>query len=216
MLAGASSALGAPTVRGATVPCVTVRGLPVLVLAIVTPIASGCGGSSAAPKEAGVHLDGKRVRGDYVFETDASGVRFLVPVPVLAGQGGQAFEVAAPTTATVRDSNSSVIVRRQPHGAIVADAVADMPHSAHVELLATGEPGLQIALSWTDTCGFTSSGHQGSGNNTGGQGIEVLRSPAVTLVKLPPLDGGDPYCHLGATAEASTYTPGVHLEIISY
>jgi hypothetical protein len=181
----------------------------------VALIAAGCGGSPTRPRGAAIHLDGKRTQGNYVFETDASGVRFLVPAPVLAGQGSQAFDVAAPTRATVGEPNSTVTIVPPPYRFAVASATAIVPHSAHVEVLATGEPGRLFALSWEETCGWTQEGNAAVGG-TGGQGIEILRIPAVTLVKLPRINGGVPSCYLAATASTRTFTRRMRLAIIDY
>jgi hypothetical protein len=178
-------------------------------------IAAGCGGSSTPARDAVVHLNGKSVQGNYVFETDASGARFLVPAPVLAGHGNREFDVAAPTTATVGEPTDTIITAPRPYRAIVASATAVVPHSAHVEVLATGEPGRRFSLSWEETCGWTQEGKAAVGG-TGGQGIETLRSPAVTLVKLPRANGGVPSCYLSATASTKTFTRRVRLAIIDY
>jgi hypothetical protein len=175
----------------------------------VALIAAGCGGSRTPSRDAVIHLNGKRVQGNYVFETDASGARFLVPAPVLAGQGNRAFDVAAPATAAVGEPTNTVITAPPPYRATVASATAVVPHSAHVEVLATGEPGRRFSLSWEETC-RTQEG------NIGGQGIETLRSPAVTMVKLRRASGGVSSCYLAATASTNTFTRRVRLAIIDY
>lgn len=63
-------------------------------------------------RSAAIHLDGKRAQRDYVFETDQSGVRFLVPTRVLAGQRSQVFDVAAPTKLRVGEPNNAIITGR--------------------------------------------------------------------------------------------------------
>jgi hypothetical protein len=181
----------------------------------VSLIAVGCGGSSTRSQQTAIHLDGTRAHGDYVFETDASGTRFLVPSAVLAGQGNQAFDVAAPTTATVGEPNNTVTTGPRPYRAISASATAVVPHSAHVEILATGEPGRRIALSWEETCGWTQQGKAAAGG-TGAHGVETLRSPAVTLVRLPRISSGVPSCYIAATALTTTFTRRVRLAIIDY
>ena len=191
----------------------TVRALAsVVVVALIT---AGCGGASAPPGRRAVHVNGKRVQGDYVLETDASGLRFLVPASVVAGQGNQAFQVAAPTTATVGEASGTITTAAPPYRAIDASATGVVPQSAHVELLATGEPGRRFALSWEDTCGGALTGN-GSARYVGAQGLEMLRSPAVTLVKLPPAHGGVSSCYLAATATTTSYTRRLHLAIIDY
>jgi hypothetical protein len=182
----------------------------------VALIAAGCGASSRPSRGAGVHLDGKRAQGDYVFETDASGARFLVPAPILAGQRSQAFDVAAPaSSATVGEPANVITTAAPPYRAVVASATAVVPHAAHVEILVSGEPGRRFALSWEETCGWTQEG-QGAVGGTGGQGMEILRSPAVALVKLPRIDGGVPSCYLAATASTTTFTRRMRLAIIDY
>lgn len=178
-------------------------------------IAGGCGGSTTPSRSESIHLDGKRASGDYVFETDASGARFLVPAPVLAGQGGQAFDVVAPTKATFGEPNNTVTDAPPPYSVAVASATANVPHSAHVEILATGQPGRRFALSWEDTCGFTKGG-KAAAIYTGGAGLVILSSPAVTLVKLPRIDGGVRFCYLAATAGTTTFTRRLRLAIIDY
>ena len=131
------------------------------------------------------------------------------PTPVLAGQGHRAFDVAAPTTTTVGEPTDTVITAPPPYRAIVASATAVVPHSAHLELLATGEPGRQFSLSWEETC-RTQEG------NIAGQGIETQLSPAVTMVKLPRANGGGSSCYLAATASTTTLTRRVRLAIIDY
>ena len=181
----------------------------------VALIAAGCGGSPAPPRSVAIHLDGKRARGDYLFETDASGAQFLVPASVVAGQGSRAFDVAAPTQAIAGDPNDTVTIVPAPYRAIVASADAVVPHSAHVEVLATGEPGRRLALSWEETCGWTQEGKAAVGG-AGGQGMKILRSPAVTLVKLPRITHGVSSCYVAATASTSTFTRRVRLTIIDY
>jgi hypothetical protein len=48
------------------------------------------------------------------------------------------------------------------------------------------------------------------------QGIEILRSPAVTLVKLPRVTGGVRSCYLAATASTRTFTGRMRLTIDDY
>jgi hypothetical protein len=147
--------------------------------------------------------------GNYVFETDASGVRFIVPAPVLADQGSQAFEVAAPTTAPAGEPSDTVITAPPPYRAVVASATAVVPHSARVELLTTGETAGQFSLSWEETC-------WSEGRNAAGHGIETMRSPAVMLVTLPRVNGRVSSCYLAATASTKTASGRLHLAIIDY
>jgi hypothetical protein len=178
-------------------------------------IAAACGGSPHSPRSGGVHLDGRPAQRDYVFETDASGTRFLVPAPVLAGQRGQTFQVAAPARPTVGVQGNAVAGPPPAYRVGVASDTAVVPHSAHVEILATGDAGNRFALSWTETCGWTQHGRAAVGG-TGGQGMEMLRTPAVTLVKLPRIHHGVASCYLAATASARTFTPRLHLMIVDY
>ena len=134
---------------GGTVRAVTVRGLSAVLG--VALIAAGCGGSGTPARGAAIHLDGKRAQGDYVFETGASGARFLVPAPVLAAQGGQVFDVGAPTGAATAGEPTNTITTAPPaYRAVVASATAVVPHAAHVEVLATGEPGRRSRLAGGD------------------------------------------------------------------
>jgi hypothetical protein len=187
----------------------------VSVVVWVALVAAGCVGSTTPTGRAAIHLDGKRAQGDYVFETDASGARFLVPAPVLAGQGSQAFDAAAPTSATVGEPNNTITRVPPPYRVFVADAAAVVPHSAHVEVLATGLPGRRFALSWEETCGWTQHATDAVGGS-GGQGMEILRSPAVELVKLPRIPRGVPSCYVAATALARRLTRRLRLAIIDY
>ena len=76
-----------------------------------------------------------------------------------------------------------------------------MPHDAHVELLATGTPGLRFLLQWTDTCGAN-----------GGSGQLVLRSPAVVNLTLPR-SRGNKTCYVAAVAFAPAVST-LHLGIL--
>ena len=112
----------------------------------VARVVTGCGGSPAPSRDAVIHLNGRRTQGNYVFEMAASGARFLVPAPVLAGQGSQAFEVSAPARVTVGEPDNTSITAPAPYRVTVASATAVVPRSAHVEVLATGEPGRRFSL----------------------------------------------------------------------
>jgi hypothetical protein len=182
----------------------------VLIVLGVALIATGCGGTAAPSRDSVIHLNGQRARGNYVFETDASGARFIVPAPVLARHGNQAFDLAAPTTAIVGEPVDTAITAPAPYRAIVASATAVVPHSARVEILTTGEPGRRFSLSWDETC------RSHAGNNTAGQGIETLRSPAVALVTLPRVKGRVASCYLAATASTQTLSRRMRLAIIDY
>ena len=188
-----------------------VRGL--LSIAALVLLAAGCGGGSVTPKSAGVHLNGKRAQGNYVFETAASGTRFLLPASLLAVQGNRAVDVVAP--ALPNATHGAVTIGGPGYRYGVASATAVVPHSAHVEVLATGDPGRRFALSWEETCGWTQHGQAAEGG-TGAQGSATLRSPAVTLVRLPRISGGVPSCYLAATASAASFTHRLHLAIIDY
>ncbi len=182
---------------------------------VVALAAAGCGGTSTPPRSEAIHLDGKRAHGDFVFETDASGRRFLVPATILAGQASRAFDVEAPSSATIGEPPSALPTGPGVYKAIVASTTAVVPHSAHIEVLATGESGGRFALSWTDTCGWTQEGKAAVGG-TGGRGMLIVRSPAVTLVKVPRIKGGVHSCYLAATAQAPAFTRRLHLAIIDY
>jgi hypothetical protein len=191
----------------------TGRGLSAVVG--VALIAAGCGGSVTPSRGSAIHVDGKRAQGDYVFEADASGTRFLVPAPVLASQGSHVFDVPVPARARVGEADNAIAATAPAYRVVVASATAIVRHSAHVEVLTTGEPGRRFALSWEETCGWTREGQAAVGGR-GGQGMEILRSPAVTLVNLPPIHGGVPSCYLAATASTRTFTRRMRLAIIDY
>jgi hypothetical protein len=76
-----------PTVRTVLLTAAVVSGL----------VVSACGGSHSA--RIVLHVNGVQT-GDYVTETSASGVHFLAPAGVLAGQGLSTFEVAVPRVAS--------------------------------------------------------------------------------------------------------------------
>jgi hypothetical protein len=158
-----------------------------------------------------VHLNGVQT-GDYVTETSASGIHFLVPPDVLAGQGSSTFHVAVPTVAHGPFGPG-------PSGAgpwgTQTIATAVVPRTATVEILATGSPGLTFTTGWEDTCGGNRQGNNAVVGGTGGQGRTVLQSPAVVLVKLPASTGNDNGCYLSATAWARPRSD-LHLQIIDY
>lgn len=183
----------------------------VLLAAVVASgvVVSACGGARSTRTV--VHVNGVQA-GDYVTETSASGVHFLVPAGVLAGQGLSTFEVAVPRVA-------SGPLGPGPAGAgpwgtqPIADAV--VPPLATVEILATGSPGLTFSVGWEDTCGGTRVGKHGVAGGSGGQGRSELRSPAVVLVKLPAATGDYNGCYLTAGAWARTRS-ALRLQIIDY
>lgn len=172
-------------------------------------VVTACGGTRSTRTV--VHVNGVQ-SGDYVTETSASGVHFLVPADVLAGQGLSTFEVAVPTVA-------SGPLGPGPAGAgpwgtqPIADAV--VPPLAKVEILATGSPGLTFSVGWEDTCGGTREGKHGVAGGSGGQGRSELRSPAVVVVKLPTATGGYNGCYLTTGAWARTRS-ALRLQIIDY
>jgi hypothetical protein len=198
--------------HGGRVCAMRMRGSAAVV--VIALIAAGCGRSTAS-RSAGVHLDGKRAPGTYVLETDGSGAQFLVPAAVVASQGSQAFDVSAPTSVTVAEPANTATLASPPYRSIVSFANATVPHATRVEILATGEPGRRFELSWTETCGWTQEG-KGAAGGTGGEGTQILRSPAVMLVRLPRIGGGVPSCYLAATAATTTFTRGLRLMIIDY
>jgi hypothetical protein len=158
-----------------------------------------------------VHVNGVQT-GDYVTETSASGLHFLVPAGVLADQGSSPFQMVVP-----RVANGPL--GPGPAGAgpwgtqLIATAV--VPPLATVEILATGSPGLTFSVGWEDTCGGTRQGKSGVAGGTGGQGRSDLRSPAVVVVKLPPSTGNYNGCYLDASAWARTRS-ALRLQIIDY
>jgi hypothetical protein len=116
-------------------------------------------------------------------------------------------------------------------GAVVRDLAADSPaagtdwkYGPHGrpdrwrrtrEVDRRGSPGVGSSSPWVETCGWTQDGKAAVGGR-GGQWSQVLRSPAVTLVKLPRSNGGVTSCYLAATAATGTFTRGLRLTIIDY
>ncbi|MGZ6616383.1 MAG: hypothetical protein ACXVFQ_18370 [Solirubrobacteraceae bacterium] len=162
---------------------------------------SACGGGSRVART--VHFNGQ-ANGSYVSETSAAGTTFLLPAADVARQGSQTFQVVnaangnAPNSALIGPGSIGSL-----YTAIVASATTVVPHDAHVELLATGTPGLRFLLQWTDTCG-----------RHGGDGWLVLHSPAVVNLKLPR-STGNKTCYLATTAETHTFT-ALHLDILDH
>lgn len=189
----------------------TFRGLPALLAGAIA--LAGCGGSAARRSPAIVHVDGKRAQGDYVSETAASGARFLVPTSTLAAQGSRTFEIAVSSAPTAGRPGHVTTADTRAYRWGVASATAVVPHSAHVEVLATGDAGHRFKLSWEGTCGLTRDGGASGG---AGQGIEILRTPAVMLVKLPRVNAGGPSCYLATAAATTSFTRHLRLTIIDY
>jgi hypothetical protein len=162
-------------------------------LALGAILISACGGSSHVQRQSMVvHLDG-HVTGDYVRETSATGVGFLVPTGVLAAQGGTSFDIATPPP------DNSNTIQIGPKFSFTAEAQAQRwqktwfigpgitgttPERAHVELLVTGDPGRRIYLSFEESCGFFHVGptRKGVSAMKGAHGQRVLRTPAVMMV----------------------------------
>jgi hypothetical protein len=109
-----------------------------------------------------IHVNGVQT-GDYVGETSASGMHFLVSAGVLGGQGLSTFQVATPSVA-------SGPLGPGPAGAgpwgTQPFATAVVPPRATVEILATGAPGLTFSVGWEDTCGGTRVGKHGVAGGT--------------------------------------------------
>jgi hypothetical protein len=190
-------------------------------LVAVALLVSACGNTAIRrSRPLVVHLDGK-VTGDYVRETSATGVGFLVPTAVLADQGAQTFEIAAP----LPQGNPNVVQigpkitsvsewekQRWWTGPIVQGMA---PQGAHVELLASGEPGLRFYLEFEETCGMVDGGRSHLGVSNGATGQRIMRSPAVMTVPA-----------LQASPKTSCYVSGVvmsrggrnhlHLSLIDY
>jgi len=134
-----------------------------------------------------VHRNG-HVTGDYVRETSATGVGFLVPTGVLATQRATRFDVATPPPT---DSNTIDVIGPKITSPAAAQRAAKTwflgpsitgvtPQRAHVELVVTGDPGRRIYLSFEESCGFVRSG----GNDSGAHGQRVMRAPAVMIVPM--------------------------------
>lgn len=158
-------------------PCIRLRVRPggiTIAVAAACLVISACGGGAGPRAARAVHFNGQAT-GNYVSEISASGTTFLLPVADAAQQGLNTFDVVDaantnPANGTFTGTSSAVSL----YTTGVAEATAVVPRDAHVELLATGTPGLRLLLQWTDTCG---------GN--GGSGQLVLRSPAVVNLTLP-------------------------------
>jgi hypothetical protein len=60
------------------------------------------------------------------------------------------------------------------------------------------------------------SGGEDRSWRTGGEGLELLRSPAVTLVELPRISSGVQSCYLAAAASTTTSTRGLRLAIVDW
>lgn len=189
------------------------RELSVITVAVAVVLGAGIAGCGSSPRPSvprTVHLNGKAT-GDYVSEVSASGMSFLVPAAALASQGSQTFDVVATANrdqagvvASATTSSTGPINPSAPYRWIVASATAVVRRDAHVELLATGRPGQQFALQWTDTCGGQRIGAHGVAGGNGGSGELALRSPAVVELKLPPSTGIDT-CYVAAVATARTF-----------
>jgi hypothetical protein len=157
-----------------------------------------------------VHQDGVQT-GDYVMETAASGLQFLVSTDVLVAQGASVFDVAAPTVA---DSKLGPGPEGPGPWGTLTFATSVVPRAAKVEILATGAASLRFHVGWEDTCGGTRFGAKGVAGGTDGQGRVELVSPAVVLVRLPVATGINT-CYLAATAWAPV-RGSLHLRIIDY
>jgi hypothetical protein len=187
----------------------TVRAVAIAT-AVAGAVAVSAGGATR-PTRIVVHVNGVQT-GDYVTETSASGLHFLVPAGVLADQGLSTFQVAVPRVAS--GSLGPGPAGAGPWGTqLIATAV--VPPLATVEILATGSPGVTFSVGWEDTCGGTRQGKHGVAGGTGGQGRSDLRSPAVVVVKLPPSTGDYSGCYLDASAWARTRS-ALRLQIIDY
>lgn len=134
---------------------------------------------------------------------------------IVAGCGGTAASHQV-TTAKVGSQASNLIATdvAATYRVVVASATGVVPHSAHVEVRATGAPRRRFALRWETTCGWTQQGQAAVGG-TGGHGGAILRSPAVTLIRLPRISSGVPSCYLAATASMAKFTRGLHLAIVA-
>jgi hypothetical protein len=142
-----------------------------------------------------VHLDG-HVTGDYVRETSATGLSFLVPTGALEAQGSTTFDIASPPP-----SNPSVSVvgpkftytseaqmrRWEKTWHIGPEITGTTPEAAHTELLVTGDPGRRIYLSFEESCGFFHLpwfGPKAVSARKGASGQRILRTPAVLMVPM--------------------------------
>jgi len=131
-----------------------------------------------------VHLDGQ-VTGDYVRETSATGIGFLVPTGVLAGQGATSFDIATPPPANSNTIQLGPKLTRPARTWFYGPSITgSTPERAHVELLVTGDPGRRIYLGFEESCGFfhVSGGPKAVSAKRGASGQRVMRTPAVMIV----------------------------------
>jgi hypothetical protein len=139
-----------------------------------------------------VHLDG-RVAGDYVRETSATGVSFLVPTGALETQGSTSFDIASPPP---RNPGAIVVGPKFTYTSqaqarrwektwyMGPEITGTTPESAHAEILVTGDPRRRIYLSFQESCGFfhVRGGPKSESAMKGANGQRILRTPAVLMV----------------------------------
>jgi hypothetical protein len=154
---------------------------------------SACGASThTRGRRMVVHLDG-HVTGDYVRETSASGVSFLVPTGALETQGSTSFDIASPPPSNPGAivigpkfpyTNPAQIRHWEKTWFIGPEITGTTPEAAHVELLVTGDPGRRIYLSYEESCGFfhVPGGPKAVSAMGGANGQRILRTPAILMV----------------------------------
>ena len=178
-------------------------GNTIAIAAVLGLVASACGGGTGSRVARTVHLNGQAT-GNYVSEISASGTAFLLPASDVALQGSHTFDVVDAANANPADGTldgHGPTLALYTTGVAAADAV--VPLDAHVELLATGTPGLRFLLQWTDTCGAN-----------GGSGQRMLHSPAVVNLTLPRSTGTEA-CYVASTAATRAFT-ALHLAILDH
>jgi hypothetical protein len=165
-----------------------------LVVAGLLLNACGSASTNAPDRRTVVHLDG-HLTGDYVRETSATGVSFLVPTGALDTQGSTSFDIASPPP---RNPGAIVVgpkftytseaqMRRWEKTWYIGPSIdGKTPEAAHVELLVTGDPGRQMYLSFEESCGFfhVPPGPKAEAAVKGSSGQRILRTPAVLMVPM--------------------------------
>jgi len=195
----------------------------VLTLAILI---AACGGSASHPRgrPEAVHPDG-RATGDYVRETSATRVGFLVPAGGLAAQGATSFDISRPPPT---NSNAIVVgpkftltsrvqVQHWEKTWFMGPSITGTtPERAHVELLVTGDPDHRIYLSFEESRGFIHVGPTANGESAvkGAHGQRIVRTPAVMIV--PTLTTRpENSCDVSGMV-VSRGRPNLHISLIDY
>lgn len=169
-----------------------------------------------------MHLDG-RVTGDYVRETSATGVGFLVPTGVLAAQGATSFNVStppatnSPTLAAGPKLTDHWQAGRWSRTWFIGPSITGTtPERARVELLVTGDPGRRFYLGLEESCGFVHVGPSRKSESAlkGAHLQRVLQTPAVMI--LPTLTSEpENSCYVAGTVVTRGRNK-LHISLIDY